>query len=174
MCSANLCRSPTAAELLGRHLARRGIDAVVRSAGRGPGGHEPPPQALSALGGLGVDLSAHRSVTLAPALLESADLIVGMAREHVRDALAIDADVWPRTFTLKELVRRGEAVGARRPDEDLSAWLGRVGAARSPTAMLGAAAADDVADPVGGPPRAYKATVKELDGLTARLAALLD
>lgn len=173
LCTANLCRSPTAEILLTRQLADHGVDALVHSAGRGPGGHPSPAPALAAFGGIGIDLTRHRSRTLTRDMLADADLVIGMAREHVRDALVLDPDVWPRTFTFKELVRRGEAAGPRRPGEDPSAWLGRAGAGRSATAMLGGADDDDVADPIGGPSRGYRRTVRELDSLAGRLAGLL-
>ena len=39
-------------------------------------------------------------------------------------------------------------------------------------ALLGDSPADDVADPIGGPLRAYADTASQLDGLIGRLAAL--
>jgi protein-tyrosine phosphatase len=120
-----------------------------------------------------LDLSEHRSAGTSGADLEAADLVVGMAREHVRDAIAIDPAVRPRAFTLKELVRLGEANGPRRDDEAVEAWLGRLDAARDPSNVLGAAKVDDVTDPIGRSARTYRRTAAELDDLTQRLAALL-
>jgi protein-tyrosine phosphatase len=173
LCTGNLCRSPMAEQLLARHLRTRGVEAIVSSAGRSYDGQASPAPVLDVVNGLGLDLSRHRSRLLTPEMLQQADLVVGMAREHVRDALALDAEVFPKAFTLKELVRRGEAAGARRPDEDVASWVSRVGSGRSATALLGSARADDVADPIGGPVRGYRRTFRELDGLTGRLAALL-
>jgi protein-tyrosine phosphatase len=173
LCTANLCRSPMAETLLARHLRDLGVEASIGSAGRGAAGLGPPPQAVTALAGRGVDLASHRSRSTTVQLLQDANLVVGMAREHVRDAVALDPDVWSRAFTLKEVVRRGEIVGPRRADESVRDWAARVGAGRSPTAMLGSAKADDVADPVGGPAKVYRRTLQELDGLTGRLASLL-
>jgi protein-tyrosine phosphatase len=173
LCTANLCRSPTAEVLLARRFAEHGVEAHVHSAGRHPGGHGSPEPALHAFGTLGVDLREHRSRTLTREMLAEADLVIAMAREHVRDAVALDPDVWSRTFTLKELVRRGEAAGRRSPSEELSAWLRRVEAGRSASALLGSARADDVADPIGGPTRGYRRMVREVDALAGRLAALL-
>jgi hypothetical protein len=39
--------------------------------------------------------------------------------------------------------------------------------------MLGESSADDLADPIGGPPSAYEATAAELSELTDSLADLL-
>jgi protein-tyrosine phosphatase len=173
LCTANLCRSPTAAILLTRQLADHGVEAQVSSAGRGPADQPSPEPAVAAFGSSGIDLSRHRSRALTAEMLAAADLVIGMAREHVRDALALDPDVWPRAFTFKELVRRGETAGTRAPGEDVQAWLGRLGAGRSVTVMLGSASADDVADPIGGPARGYRRTVRELDALAARFASLI-
>ena len=58
------------------------------------------------LAGRGLDISSHRSRTMSRQLLAEADLVVGMAREHVREAVLAVPDLWARAFTLKELVRR--------------------------------------------------------------------
>ncbi|HVW34080.1 MAG TPA: hypothetical protein VHL53_16205, partial [Acidimicrobiia bacterium] len=98
----------------------------------------------------------------------------GMGRSHVREAVALAGPgVLPRAFTLKELVRRGEARGGRGPDEPLGDWLARLAAGRRPADLLGENPADDVADPVGGPKKDYERTAAELDDLATRLARLL-
>jgi hypothetical protein len=79
---------------------------------------------------------------------------------------------WPRAFTLKELIRRGERIGPRPPGEPFSGWLSRAHAERERAALLGDSAEDDVADPAGGPLRAYADTARLLERLVARLADL--
>ncbi|HEU5418307.1 MAG TPA: hypothetical protein VFV41_11515, partial [Streptosporangiaceae bacterium] len=101
-----------------------------------------------------------------------ADLIVAMAREHLRHAAVTDPAAWPRAFTLRELVRRGGETGPRRPGEPLAGWLGRAHAGRSRMALLGDSPADDIADPMGGAPGEYARTAAELQALTGRLAEL--
>jgi protein-tyrosine-phosphatase len=102
------------------------------------------------------------------------DLLLGMARSHVREAVALAGPaVLGRAFTLKEIVRRGEERGGRAPGEPLEAWLARLAAGRRVNDLLGDSDADDVADPIGGPRRSYERTAVELDDLTARLAGLL-
>jgi protein-tyrosine phosphatase len=120
----------------------------------------------------GVDLSTHRSTEATPALVADSDLVLGMAREHVRDALALDPDVWPRAFTLKELVRRGDAIGTRRSGETLGGWLARAAGDRDISTMLGPSADDDVSDPIGQSVAQYGDTADEIATLTARLAEL--
>jgi protein-tyrosine phosphatase len=173
LCTANLCRSPMAAALLERHLAAAGVDATVHSAGRLAEGYDPPPEVMQTLAALGLDVSDHRSRIATATMVGEADLVIAMAKEHARDAVALDPDVLPRTFTLKELVRLGEAAGPRHDGEDLSVWLARIGAGRSATALLGSARADDIGDPMGGPARGYRRAADELDTLTRRLAGFL-
>ena len=50
-----------------------------------------------------------------------------LERYHLRESVAAGAaGPFERTFTLKELVRRAEEFGPRRPDEPLAAWLRRL------------------------------------------------
>ena len=120
----------------------------------------------------GCDVTGHRSRRVAPEDLAGADLVLGMAREHVRHAAVLLPDAWPRTFTLRELVTRGRQAGARTPGEQVGDWLARVASGRSRRDLLGSGLADDVADPVGGPPPGYEFTADLLDMLTGNLADL--
>jgi glycine hydroxymethyltransferase len=162
------------AEVLLRHrLADLGVDVRVASAGLLRGGQPASEHGVALLAERGFDLSEHRSQALTPELLEGADLVLGMAREHVREAVVLVPTAFPRTFTLKELVRRGEAVGQRFPDEALEAWLERVDAGRTPADLMGSSPADDVADPIGHPRPVYERMVDELDDLVTRLVDLI-
>jgi protein-tyrosine phosphatase len=172
LCSANQCRSPMAAALLNRRLGALRIPVAVRSAGLLQEGAPPSPGAIAALASYGLEISGHRSHRVTVADLNWADLVLGMTREHVRDAVVTVPDTWPRAFTLKELVRRGEEIGPAKPAEPLADWLDRVNEGRERAALLGDSPADDVADPMGGPPRAYADTAALLDELTDRLAGL--
>ena len=121
----------------------------------------------------GIDLSVHRSTTTTADLLREADLVLGMAREHVRHAAVMASDVWPRIFTLKALVRAGETLGPRPAHETVASWLGRVHEGRTTAELLGSSPEDDVADPIGQPKSAYRRMVGEVDDLVERLVALL-
>jgi len=161
------------AEALLRHrFTQLGVDARVASAGLLQAGNPASAHGVEILRERGIDMSAHRSRAMSRDILSSADLIIAMAREHVREAVVMDPDLWPRTFTLKELVRRGEAAGPRRPDEPLSDWLARVGQGRRIADLTGSSTQDDVADPIGGPRLAYERMATELDGLLDRLFAV--
>ena len=162
-----------AAALLGRRLDEAGVKAVVSSAGLLFDGHPATDHGVAVMAGRGIDTSGHRSRKLRSDLLPGADLVIGMARSHVREAVALAPDAWGRAFTLKEIVRRGEERGGREPGEALGEWVARLHAGRRVTDLLGDSDADDVADPIGGPRRSYERTAEELDDLTARLARLL-
>lgn len=172
LCTANVCRSPMAQALLAGELGARGVSAAVRSAGTLGSGAPPPGEVAAALAPYGLDVRGHRSHLVTAADLARADLILAMAREHLRQAAVTDPASWPRAFTLRELVRRGGEVGPRRPGEPLAGWLGRVHAGRSRMALLGDSPEDDIADPMGGAPEDYAQTAAELRVLTRRLADL--
>jgi protein-tyrosine phosphatase len=165
LCTANVCRSPMAAALLARRLAALGVTVPVRSAGMISSGDPPHPEVISVMASYGIEIASHRSRVVCAADLASASLVLAMARDNLRHAAITEPGAWPRAFTLKELVRRGEQIGPRPPGEPLSGWLSRVHAGRERTSLLGDSLDDDVADPAGGPLRAYADTAGLLDRL---------
>jgi protein-tyrosine phosphatase len=174
VCTGNTCRSPMAAALLARRLDEAGVKAVVSSVGLLFDGRPATEHGQAVMADRGIDTSGHRARKLRPEDVEGVDLVIGMAREHVRETVALAGPaVMGRAFTLKEIVRRGEERGGRSPGEPLADWLARIGAGRRPADLLGEHEADTVADPIGGPRRAYERTAEELDDLTTRLARLL-
>jgi protein-tyrosine phosphatase len=172
LCTANICRSPMAAAFLARQLAGRGVAARVRSAGMLGGDLPAPAEVVAAMAGHGLDVTGHRSRQLTPADLGRADLILAMACEHLRHAVVTAPDIWPRAFTARELVRRGERAGGRAPGEALPQWLARVHDGRSRLALLGDSPQDDVGDPMGGPLAGYEQAAADLRKLAGRLADL--
>jgi protein-tyrosine phosphatase len=172
LCTANVCRSPMAAALLGRRLAALGLSVPVRSAGMISSGDPPHPEVVSVMASYGIEIDSHRSRITCTADLASASLVLAMARDHLRHAVITEPGAWPRAFTLKELIRRGERIGPRPPGEPFSCWLSRAHAGRERMALLGDSPDDDVADPAGGPMSAYAGTAGLLDRLVTRLAEL--
>jgi len=158
--------------LLTDRLAALGSAATVRSGGMLGDGEPPRPEAIIVMAGYGLDIAAHRSRRVTAQDLETADLTLAMARENLRHAVVTAPAVWPRAFTLRELVRRGGAAGQRGPGESLGAWLARVHHGRERAALLGDSPTDDVADPTGGPPDGYAETAAILSGLLDQLVGL--
>ena len=168
LCTANMCRSVMAQAM----LSARAPAVSVTSAGLLPGGQPPPAEVISVMAARGLDVSGHRSRRVTAADLAAADLILGLAREHARHAVVLLPECWPRTFTLRELLRRGLQAGPRAPGEPLGDWLTRAAAGRDRRELLGIGAADDVPDPYGGPLAGYQAAADLLDALTRDLAAV--
>jgi protein-tyrosine phosphatase len=172
VCTGNVCRSPMAEAFLRRDLAALGVEAVVSSAGTLRDGMAAAEEVVELMGKRGIDVELHRSRRLAPDMLASADLVIGMTRDHVREAALLDFDCFARSFTLKEIVRRGQTVGPRRADEPLEAWLKRAGEGREPRDYL-FAEDDDIDDPMGRRFSVFKRTAIEIESLTTALVALL-
>ncbi|MEO7836729.1 MAG: low molecular weight phosphatase family protein [Acidimicrobiales bacterium] len=172
VCTGNICRSPMAEAFLRRRLDGIGEEATVHSAGLLSDGLPATGAGVAALRNLGVDISAHRSRRLSSALVEPADLVLGMAREHVRASVLMAPVAWPRAFTLKELVRRGDERGPRAPGQPFEEWLAKVHAGRGTSDLAGFSPDDDVADPFGLDADYYRGTAKELDDLVRRFVEL--
>ena len=85
-------------------------------------GQPAPPEAVSVMAGYGLDVSRHRSRLMTADELGAASLVLAMAREHVRHAVVTEPAAWPRAFTLKEIVRRGQQAGPRASGESLADW----------------------------------------------------
>jgi protein-tyrosine-phosphatase len=85
VCTGNLCRSPMAAALLQRKLARdaQRRDWVVISAGTWASAGLPASEyAVEELAARGCDLSAHGAQTVTGPMLEQADLVLVMTTHH--------------------------------------------------------------------------------------------
>jgi protein-tyrosine phosphatase len=162
------------AEALLRHrLEGRRVDVRVGSAGLRFTGEPASANGVDVLAERGLDLSAHRSRIFDRELLEGTDLALAMAREHLREAVLARPEIWPRAFTLKELVRRGEMIGPRAPGESIDAWLARAHSGRNRADLLGSSLDDDVEDPIGLSRSDYQKTADELGDLVDRLVDLL-
>ena len=162
------------AEALLRHRLGSVDESVrVSSAGVYPGGQPATGHGQATMAARGLDLSTHVSRRLDGRLVDEADLIIGMARSHVREVVSLAPDALARTYTLKELVRAAKAAGRRRSNESITDWLARVGAGRRRTDLAGVGHDDafDIEDPVGRDRLAYEATAAEIDALLADLVA---
>jgi protein-tyrosine phosphatase len=169
VCTANRCRSPLAAELLGRVLAASSVEAAVDSAGLGDSGFPVTDETAEVTGRRGLDVTSHRSQRVTRDLITDADLVLGMERLHVRDVVIAVPTAWGSTFTLKEFVRRAEAIGPRPAEEPLPTWIARVHAGRQRRDLQGASPLDDVADPTGGTLAEHEDMAREVEALVDRL-----
>lgn len=167
VCRANLCRSPIAARMLEQRLAEGGATAVVDSAGLDVADTEAETGLVENTREWGIDLSSHRSRQLRADDLRLASIVLAMEHHQVNDVIALDAGAWPKTFTLKEVVRRAQDVGPRREKEHFDEWVARVHRGRTPLGLVGAWH-DDVSDPAGRPSSELERTLAELDVLTSR------
>lgn len=147
-----------------------GAGLAVGSAGVAATGGPVPAEVDEVARGFGVDLAAHRGRQLVPEEVAEASLVVGMTRAHVRETSLSVPGAFPKTFTLREIVRRASQWGGRRSDETIDAWVARIGDGRRAADLLGASPEDDVADPYGGPRRGYVEMGTTLDGLLSALA----
>lgn len=152
-------------------FATIGADVAVTSAGARLAGAAVDPHAVAALAAQRVDIADHVPRRMDRELLgaEGRDLIVTLTREHLRTVVTLRRDTWPRTFTLRELVRRGAEA---EPAADLATWLAGVGEGRTTASLLGDDDRDDVADPYGLGAAAVRATADELDVLCAQVVAM--
>jgi protein-tyrosine-phosphatase len=169
-----MCRSPVAEAFLRRKVEAAGrTDVHVHSAGMLDSGRAAPEDNIAVMAELGFDLEPHRSRHVTTTMLDSADLVIGMAREHVREVAVNVPDAWPRTFTLREIVRRGEEVGPRSAGQPLDEWIAKVHAGRAPAMLMGTSSDDDVADPMGRRRIDYETAAADIAELVDRLDALV-
>jgi protein-tyrosine phosphatase len=119
--------------------------------------------AIAAVAERGLDISSHRSRALDRRVIANADLVLGMTREHVREVVTREHDALCRTFTFKEIVRRGES--SPRAHEPLADWVEAIAADRGVEDLLGSSREDDIEDPVGLPLGQYRKTMSQLDDL---------
>jgi protein-tyrosine phosphatase len=105
VCTGNICRSPMAAVIARRELARLGLEGVeVASAGTAAvGGGNATRWAAVVAEENRLSLSDHRAQRLTRQLVSAADLVVGMEPEHVELARRLGA-------------RRAVLLGAGVPD----------------------------------------------------------
>jgi protein-tyrosine phosphatase len=155
-----------AAAFLDAAAIARGLKGLeIGSAGVMPGGMPAAEGARATVEGL----DDHISHQITAPLVQYADLIIGMTRSHVREVTVLAPEVFPRAFTLKELVRIGLPRGS---GESRHSWVKRVGAGRPLSQLSGNAAEDDIGDPIGGPLSGFEATAAELRPLIDKFVYL--
>jgi protein-tyrosine-phosphatase len=172
VCTGNICRSPLAAGLLAARLESSDPAIRVDSAGILDLKVPSPPEVIATGNDLGIDLANHRGRLLTVGDVEEAGLIIGMTRKHVREVVMMDPSAWARTFTFRELVRRGQMMRPRDASQSLEEWLVFVQHGRRMVDLQGKSKEDDIADPLGGSLRGYRVAAETIAGLVDDLVSL--
>lgn len=88
VCTANICRSPTAQGAFEALLREEGLDGVIEVDSAGThdywGGAPPDPRAVEAAQRRGLDLTSQRARTVGDADFDRFDVVLAMERAHVR------------------------------------------------------------------------------------------
>jgi protein-tyrosine phosphatase len=162
LCTGNAARSVMAGAILAAHLE----DVEITTAGT----HVIEGMPMSwrtreALAGLDVAAPGHRSTQLRDRHVADADLVVGLAGEHVRYTRRAHPEAALRTGTLRRLAR--DLPADERPFEARVAGLRLDEIALEPW--------EDIEDPAGGELPEFEACAREIHELVQQLApALID
>jgi protein-tyrosine phosphatase len=163
VCTANRVRSPFAEAVARGIIDSEQLDVAVASAGTEAESVSAVVNMVEVAAKMGFDLSEHVSRRVDTDLTTTADLIVTMTGEHVMDVIAVDPGATNRTITLQEFADATQRHGAPEWNAtSLRAWAAQV-TDRPISLVLGGAL--DVADPIGGPKRAYRRTAREITDL---------
>jgi len=174
VCTGNICRSPMAEGFLRAALRVRFGDSAPEVTSSGTmdlAGSAATPEAVEAARELGSDIAGHRARQVTIPMASQADLLLCMATDH-REALASSAPgLAERAFTMKELVRLLETLPEPAPDAAPAILGSRVASAEEArrAGVVPESRDDDVADPIGQPFEAYRATAWELETWLERL-----
>jgi protein-tyrosine phosphatase len=169
VCTANRCRSPIAEAVVRQRLP---IDSGVNveSAGLLKQSMPVPVEGIMLMRRYGIDLAEHRSRPVVAQDMTRHDLVLGMTRGHVRALLALEPSAFPWTFTLKDFVRRIEALDAA---ETIGSPWDLLNVGRDRHSLLGDSEDDDVRDPIGESQAVWTTVIQELVDYADRLAFVL-
>lgn len=170
VCTANVCRSPMAEAFLRSELQARSVNVQVQSAGFFKSGSPADKTVLRVMRELGFDVSDHHSAKVLNELSREPDLIIVMARDHLRSLAKLDPRCIDKAFTFKEFVRLAGIEGPRQEGEKVSAYIERVRAGRSASSLSSPGKEEDVEDPIGGRKVSFSRCAAELQRLVRALA----
>jgi protein-tyrosine phosphatase len=180
VCTGNLCRSPMSEALLQSKLINEYPDLAeyieVHSAGTSAiDGNPATSSAVQAMDLWGIDLEPHRASELTPELLEGADLVLAMAREHLLYIGRIEPRALNKSTTLKHLASSSGAIISRLGDEtvrdesEARSRITRVLEVLKESVPPGDFIADiqsrssDIIDPIGSSLRVYLGVAEDIE-----------
>jgi protein-tyrosine phosphatase len=172
VCTHNRTRSVLVGGLLDEHARHERIGADIRTAGFSAGGESPTDATVRFLASRGIDVKGYVSHWMSDQSVAGADLIITAEREHVVAIAGRWGPAFAYTFTLPELIARGEQAGPR-DGRTLQQWLTAVSAKRPSTLEYLDADVGEIYDPSGRAPKIWSDCFTQIDDLTARLATLL-
>jgi protein arginine phosphatase len=114
VCTGNICRSPMAEALFNARARRLGEETLFFAASAGTWGLENNPasgNAVIAMAQRGIDLSKHRGRTITRQMVESADVIMAMTRDHREAMLSEFPDQRAKIHLMSELKDRVFDIG---------------------------------------------------------------
>ena len=154
LCTGNAARSVMAGVLLAEHVG----DLTVTTSGTHVIEGLPMSwRTADAIRSLGLEVPQHRSRQATPEELDSADLIIAAATEHVRWMRRVHPQAAPRTATLKRLARD---LGAPGTESGFAPFAERVSALKLDAVEL--EPWEDVIDPAGGDVDVFVETAAEI------------
>lgn len=176
VCTANICRSPTAEYLLRKALDRQpGVvnhivtPVVVTSAGTHGFDNAPmDPSAAEQLRRLGGDPTQFRSRPLTDRMCEQADLILTATRRHRSFVLERVPRALRRTFTLLEFA---SAIAMVREDQPAASDLSKVVRLAAEARGRVKLGDYDIADPYSGPPEAHLLAADTIQAAAVAIAS---
>ena len=105
VCTGNICRSPLAELYLRSSLSDLKIVSVSSAGTMAQDGQAMPEQAKALARRAHLHPDSHRASYLVERDIAEADLVLGMAREHRRDVVALHPRASRYTFTVREFAR---------------------------------------------------------------------
>lgn len=164
VCTANICRSPTAELIARRRFGEN--ELLFRSAGFLQVEDGCPAELVDVLRGREIDATKHQSYLLDQESIGAADLLLTMEGSHVQKATMLAPSGFPKIVPLKEAASVisgwNEQTGPGGTIE-VEKFVEVLNRDRDPRQYLGTSW--DVADPYGGRPKQYRAAVDEIEQL---------
>lgn len=185
VCTGNVCRSPLAMYLLAGQLQDI-PEVAVESAGTQVQVGQPMFDVTRQLAvSFGVnDTAAHRARQVNTELLESADLVLAMSREHRRHAVELAPRVTRRVFTIREFERLADTITDDALEEELGtagnsvtermkAAVRALSTTRNIHVIPGDPEDDDVVDPYRREIRVHEQSADQLESAVEAVVSLL-